>query len=313
MQQRQLGRSSLSIAPLVLGGNVFGWTADAAASFAILDAFVDAGFNAVDTADVYGAWAPAGFGASEAVLGAWFKASGKRDKVVLATKVGWRTESGELNAAHIENAVEASLKRLQTDYIDLYQAHKDDPATPQEETMAAFDKLVRAGKVRAIGSSNFTAERIRSANAIAAATGAARFETEQPHYNLMERKVVEPALAELALSDGIGLIPYFGLAAGFLTGKYRSEADLAKSPRGVRAKAYLNARGLSVLGALDMVAARHGATPAQVALAWQMAKPFIAAPIASATSVEQLIEILASAALKLGDEDMAQLDQASAF
>jgi len=313
MEMRNLGRSGLSIAPLIFGGNVFGWTADQPTSFAILDAFLDAGFNAVDTADVYGAWAPAGFGASETVLGAWFKASGKRDKVVLATKVGWRTEKGELNAAHIESAVEASLKRLQTDYIDLYQAHKDDPATPQEETMAAFDKLVKAGKVRVIGSSNFTPERIRSANAIAAANGGARFETEQPEYNLMVRKVVEPALADLALTDGIGLIPYFGLAAGFLTGKYRSEADLAKSPRGARAKAYLNAKGLGVLGALDMVAARHGATPAQVALAWQLAKPFIAAPIASATSVEQLREILPAVDLKLEAEDVAQLDAASAF
>jgi aryl-alcohol dehydrogenase-like predicted oxidoreductase len=313
MQMRRLGRSSLSIAPLVLGGNVFGWTADEPTSHAILDAIVDAGFNAIDTADVYGAWAPAGFGASETVLGSWFKASGKRNKVVLATKVGWQTATGELKAAHIEKAVEASLKRLQTDYIDLYQAHKDDPATPQEETMEAFARLVKAGKVRAIGSSNFTAERILSANAIAAAIGGPRFETEQPEYNLMARKTVEPALAELAVREEIGLIPYFGLAAGFLTGKYRSEADLAKSPRGARAKAYLNAKGLSVLGALDMVAARHGATPAQVALAWQLAKPFIAAPIASATSVEQLHEILPAADLVLEAEDVAQLDAASAF
>jgi aryl-alcohol dehydrogenase-like predicted oxidoreductase len=313
MQMRRLGRSELSIAPLVLGGNVFGWTADEKTSHAILDAYVEAGFNAIDTADVYGAWAPAGFGASETVLGSWFKASGKRDRVVLATKVGWETTSGRLTAAHIAAAVEASLRRLRTDYIDLYQAHKDDPATPQEETMAAFAALVKAGKVRAIGSSNFAAERIASANTIAAASGWPRFETEQPHYNLMERKVVEPALAELALAEEIGLIPYFGLASGFLTGKYRSEADLAKSPRGARAKSYLNARGLSVLGALDMVAARHGATPAQAALAWQLAKPFIAAPIASATSVDQLHEILPAVDLRLEQEDIAQLDAASAI
>jgi aryl-alcohol dehydrogenase-like predicted oxidoreductase len=313
MQMRPLGRSGISIAPLILGGNVFGWTADEKTSHSILDAFVEAGFNAIDTADVYATWIGKG-GLSEETLGRWLKASGKRDRVVVCTKVGapMAEDKKGLSAAYINAAVEDSLRRLQTDYIDLYQSHRDDPETPQEETMAAFAALVKAGKVRAIGSSNFTPERLASANAIAAAGGGPRYETEQPLYNLMERQVVEPGLADLAVKEQVGLIPYFGLAAGFLTGKYRSEADLAKSPRGGGVKKYVNERGLAVLAALDAVAGRHRATPAQVALAWQMAKPFIAAPIASATSVAQLREIMPAVNLGLTPVDVAELDAASA-
>lgn len=313
MQMKRLGRSELNVAPIILGGNVFGWTADEATSFAILDAFVDAGFNAIDTADVYSTWTPAGGGASETLIGKWLKQSGKRDKVVIATKVGSPMAEGKqgLSARYIAEAVEASLRRLQTDVIDLYQAHRDDGDTPQEETMEAFARLVRAGKVRALGSSNFTPERIRSANAIAQANGWPRFETDQPLYNLMERHVVEGPLAELAQQDEIGLIPFYGLASGFLTGKYRSQADLAKSPRGRGVAKYLDERGMRVLAALDTVAGRHAATPAQVALAWQLAKPFIAAPIASATSVQQLHDILRAAELTLAAEDVAELDAAS--
>jgi aryl-alcohol dehydrogenase-like predicted oxidoreductase len=314
MENRRLGQSDLMIAPIMLGGNVFGWTADEKTSFALLDAFVDAGFNAVDTADVYATWTPAGGGVSETTIGKWFKHSGKRDKVVLATKVGapMAEDKKGLSAAYITQAVEASLQRLQTDVIDLYQSHRDDPDTPQDETMEAYARLVKAGKVRAIGSSNFTPARIASANAIADAAGGPRYQSEQPVYNLMERTVVEGPLAELALKDKIGLIPYYGLASGFLSGKYRSEADLTKSPRGGGVKKYLTPKGLGVLAALDAAGGRLGASPAQVALAWQIAKPFITAPIVSATSTIQLGEILKAAELLLTPEDILALDQASA-
>lgn len=314
MQKRRLGQSDLMISPIVLGGNVFGWTADEATSFAILDALVDAGFNTIDTADVYSVWSKSGGGASERVIGAWLKASGKRDKVVIATKVGMAMAEDKqgLSAAYIAQACEDSLRRLGVETIDLYQSHKDDPDTPQEETMEAYARLVKAGKVRAIGSSNFSAERIASANAIARANVWPTYQSEQPQYNLMERTGVEGPLAELALKDKIGLIPFFGLAKGFLSGKYRTEADLAKSVRGRGVAPYLTPRGMGVLDALDTVAGRQGATPAQVALAWQIAKPFIAAPIASATSVGQLQDILKAAELSLTAEDMTALDLASA-
>jgi aryl-alcohol dehydrogenase-like predicted oxidoreductase len=313
MEKRRLGQSDLMIAPIMLGGNVFGWTADEKTSFALLDAFVDAGFNAVDTADVYATWTPAGGGASETLIGKWFKHSGKRDRVVLATKVGapMAEDKKGLSAAYIAQAVEASLTRLQTDVIDLYQSHRDDPDTPQEETMEAYARLVKAGKVRTIGSSNFAPERIASANAIADANGGPRYQSDQPLYNLMERQVVEGALADLALKEKIGLIPYYGLASGFLSGKYRTEADLTKSPRGGGVKKYLTPKGLGVLDALDTVGGRLGASPAQAALAWQIAKPFITAPIVSATSTVQLQEILRAAELLLTPEDMVVLDQAS--
>ncbi|HPA38174.1 MAG TPA: aldo/keto reductase [Phenylobacterium sp.] len=315
MELRRLGKSDLKIAPLVLGGNVFGWTADEATSFRVLDAFVDGGFNAVDTADVYSRWSPAGGGASETVIGNWFKAHGKRDKVVLMTKLG--SEMGEgmkgLSAKYMVEAVEASLKRLQTDVIDLYQSHRDDPETPQEETAEAYERLVKAGKVRAIGASNFEPARLKSALDISAAHGWARYNSEQPLYNLYDRAGFEAGLQQVCIENDVGVIPYYGLASGFLTGKYRSEADLAKSPRGRGVKRYLDERGLRILAVLDEVGANLKATPAQVALAWVMAQPGLTAPIASATSVEQLTELMGSAALKLTDQDLARLDWASSM
>jgi aryl-alcohol dehydrogenase-like predicted oxidoreductase len=312
MELRKLGRSDIAIAPLVLGGNVFGWTADEATSFAVLDAFVDAGFNAIDTADVYSRWSPAGGGASEKVIGAWLKQSGKRDKVIIATKFGMDMGDGNkgLSAQWMVRAVEDSLQRLGTDVIDLYQSHADDADTPQDETLEAYAKLVTAGKVRIIGASNFDAGRLTSANATAAAHGWPRYETLQPQYNLYDRAAFEDGLAQACKDQQISVIPYYGLASGFLTGKYRSEADLAKSPRGRGVKRFLDERGLRILKALDEVAAGLSATPAQVALAWLMAK--ITAPIASATSVAQLQELVKAADLKLDASALAALDAASA-
>ena len=311
MDMRRLGRSDLRIAPLMLGGNVFGWTADEPTSFAILDAFVDGGFNAVDTADVYSRWAPAGGGASERVLGAWFAASGKRDKVVLATKFGMEMgpDAKGLSAKYMVEAVDESLKRLRTDRIELYQSHRDDPDTPQEETMEAFSRLVQQGKVVAIGASNFDAARLRSANTLAEAQGWPRYETLQPLYNLYDRTHFEGGLQDACRDMEVSVIPYYGLASGFLTGKYRSEADLAKSPRGRGVKKYLGERGEAILTALDATAAELGATVAQVSLTWLMAK--IAAPIASATSVAQLQELMGAARLRLTPEMIAALDRAS--
>ncbi len=313
MELRRLGKSELKIAPLVLGGNVFGWTADEKTSFAILDAFVDGGFNAIDTADVYSRWAPAGAGASERVIGAWLKQSGKRDKVVLATKLG--SEMGEgmkgLSAGYMVEAVEASLGRLQTDYIDLYQSHRDDPETPQEETAEAFDRLVKAGKVRAIGSSNFTPERLTSALEISQAKGLARYDSEQPLYNLYAREGFESGLQQTCIDNEVGVIPYSSLASGFLTGKYRTEADLSKSPRGGGVKRMMNERGMRILAALDQVCGAKGVSQAQVALAWVMAQPGLTGPIASATSLEQLDELMGSARLALSAEDLQVLNKAS--
>jgi aryl-alcohol dehydrogenase-like predicted oxidoreductase len=312
MDMRPLGRSGLSTAPLVLGGNVFGWTADEKTSFSILDAFVGAGFNAIDTADMYSRWAPAGVGASEKVIGAWLKASGKRDKILIATKFGLDMGEGKkgLSARWMIEAVEGSLARLQTDHIDLYQSHSDDKETPQEETAEAFARLVSAGKVRAIGASNFEAGRLKSANAIAERHRWPRYETLQPLYNLYDRAAFEAELAVACKEEGIGVIPYYGLASGFLTGKYRAEADLAKSPRGRGVKRYLTPRGLRILDALDAMSARLGATPAQVSLAWLMAR--ITAPIASATSVAQLEELMGAARVTLDAEALQALDSASA-
>ncbi|MDP1641419.1 MAG: aldo/keto reductase [Phenylobacterium sp.] len=314
MQLRRLGRSDLKIAPLMLGTNVFGWTADERTSFSILDAFVDAGFNAVDTADVYSRWSPAGAGASETVIGNWLAQGGRRDRIVLATKVGMEMGEGMkgLSAAYIEQAVEASLKRLKTDYIDLYQSHRDDADTPLAETAEAYGRLIKAGKVRVVGSSNFTAERLKSAVDAAASAGVPRYESEQPLYNLYDRTGFEGALQTLCINEEIGVIPFYGLASGFLTGKYRTEADLSKSPRGGGAKKYMTPRGMRILGALDEVASSHGATPAQVALAWVMAQPGLTAPIASATSVTQLQELMGAAQLSLSAEDLKALDGASA-
>ena len=315
MEHRKLAEG-LEIAPLMFGGNVFGWTADEATSHRLLDAFVDGGFNAIDTADVYSAFVPGNKGGeSETVLGTWFAQGGRREKVVLATKLGMKMGEGKegLSKTYIRDAVEASLKRLQTDYIDLYQAHRDDEATPQEETLEAFAELIKAGKVRAIGASNFTAARLESALAISADKGLPRYETLQPLYNLYSRDAYEAELQPACARAGVAVIPYFSLASGFLTGKYRSEADFGKSPRGARmGSQYLNERGLRILAALDTVAGETGATPAQIALAWLMTRPTIAAPIASATSLEQLEDLMGAARLTLTPEALAALDAASA-
>jgi aryl-alcohol dehydrogenase-like predicted oxidoreductase len=314
---RPLGRSGLATAPLTLGGNVFGWTADEAASFAVLDAFVDGGFNLIDTADVYSRWAPGHTGGeSESVIGRWLKARGQRHRVLIATKVGkpmGDEGSGKtgLSRRRIREAVHDSLTRLQTDHIDLYQSHDDDATTPLEETMAAFAELIREGKVRAIGASNFTAARLAEANAVAARDGLPRYETLQPHFNLVERAPFETELQALCLAQDLGVINFFGLARGFLTGKYRSEADLGQSPRGPGVKGYLDARGLRILAALDAVAAETGATPGAVALAWQIAQPGITAPIVSTTSVAQWKQVALAARLALSADQQARLSAAS--
>ena len=313
MEKRKLGSSGLEIAPLMFGGTVFGWTADEATSFALLDAFVGEGFNAIDTADVYSRWIPGHVGGeSETVIGKWLAARGGRDRVVIATKVGMDMGEGGkgLSRAHIVKSAEASLKRLRTDHIDLYQSHEDDAGTPLDETLEAYDRLIQDGKVRAVGASNYDAARLREALAVSAGRGLPRYETLQPHYNLYDRAGFEDGLADACREAGIGVIPYFGLARGFLTGKYRSEADLSKSPRGGGVKRYLDARGFAILAALDKVSAELGATPAQVALAWLMTR--VTAPIASATSVEQFKEIAGAARLVLGAEARGVLDEASA-
>ncbi len=315
MQKRKLGNSGLEIAPLMLGGNVFGWTADEAASFKVLDGFVGAGLDAIDTADVYSKWAPGNKGGeSETVMGKWLKARGGRAKVVIATKAGneMAPDKKGLSKAYILRAVEDSLKRLQTDYIDLYQSHIDDASTPLEETLSAYSQLIEQGKVRAIGCSNYTAARLAEALKTSAAKKLPRYESLQPHYNLYERAGFEAELEALCLKEKVGVIPYYSLASGFLTGKYRSEADVGKSPRGARAKSYLNERGLRILKALDAISARTKAKPASVALAWLMARPSITAPIASATSVDQLQDLIAATRLTLDRDAIAELDRASA-
>lgn len=309
MHKRKLGNSGLEIAPLVLGGNVFGWTADKDTSFAVLDAFIGAGFNAVDTADVYSRWAPGHQGGeSETVIGEWMKARGNRDKVVLITKVGSEMPAGKgLKAAYIRQACEASLKRLQTDHIDLYFSHFPDKDTPIAETLEAHERLIEQGKVRAIGGSNYDAAGLTEAMEAGDGKAHARYTVLQPHYNLLVRDQYEGALEGICLSENLGVIPYFALASGFLTGKYRTEADLKKSARGGRMKDLLQGRGPALLAAMDRVAIRHNATLAQVALAWLMARPSITAPIASATSVAQLNELTPAVKIKLTVEDIREL------
>jgi len=315
MQRRPLGQTGYVVTPLALGGNVFGWTADEATSFALLDAFVAGGGNLIDTADSYSRWAPGHRGGeSETVIGRWIARRGRHDDVIVATKVGSDMGLGYkcLKRDYIVRAVEDSLRRLQVEAIDLYQSHWDDETTPLEETLEAYAQLIAQGKVRAIGASNLTAARLAEALATSTARGLPRYLTLQPHYNLFERGLFEGALAQLCQREGIGVIPYYALAAGFLTGKYRSEADFAKSPRGGGMKKYLNERGLRILAALDAVAARLSATPAQVALAWLMAQPAVTAPIASATSLGQLEQIMGALELTLDEDALRELGEASA-
>lgn len=315
MKMRPLGRSGIEVGPLALGGNVFGWTIDEAASFKVLDAFVASGLNLIDTADVYSVWVPGHTGGeSEAIIGKWFQKSGARGRVVIATKVGLEVGGGKgLSRAHILKSAERSLNRLQTDTIDLYQAHQDDPDTPLEETLGAFGELVAQKKVRAVGASNYTAARLAEALRVSRETGLPRYESLQPNYNLVDRAGYEAELGPLCAREGLGVIPYYALAAGFLTGKYRTPADLAKSARGAKVgKSYLNERGLRVLAALDAVAADLKATPAQVALAWLMARPAVAAPIASATTPAQLDELVGATRLALTADAVGKLDAAGA-
>ncbi len=312
--RRPLGRSDLMVGPFALGGNVFGWTADQRKSFEVLDAFVAAGLELIDTADAYSLWAPGHQGGeSEEMIGRWLKARGNRDKVLIATKLGVEVVPGELGLSrqYIEKAVERSLRRLGTDYIDLYQAHRDDPDTPIEETLAAFADLIKAGKVRAIGASNFSAARLAESLKVSAAKGLPRYESLQPWYNLYNRAEFEHELAALCRQESIGVVSYFSLASGFLTGKYRSEKDLAGSARGYRVKDMMNERGMRILAALDTLAAELSATPAQVSLAWLLARG-VTAPIASATSAAQLHELLGALDIRLDARAMKLLDEASA-
>jgi aryl-alcohol dehydrogenase-like predicted oxidoreductase len=312
MKKRPLGASGLEIAPLMLGGNVFGDKVDQAGADTLLDLFTDSGFNAVDTADVYVAFLPDKTGGeSEEIIGGWFgKGGGRRQKVVLATKVGLLKARPGLKKENILAAFDDSLRRLKTDYVDIYFAHRDDPNTPLEETMAAFDSLVKSGKVRSLGASNYAAPRL--AEALKAGGSGARFTSLQPNYSLVARKEFEAELQPLCEKEKIGVTPYWSLAGGFLTGKYRTKEDTRGAWRGQMARQWLNDAGLGVVAALDAVAERHESTPARVALAWLMARPTVTAPITSARTPEQLKDLLASAELKLSAEDVAQLDRASA-
>ncbi|EHS50348.1 aldo/keto reductase [Rhizobium sp. PDO1-076] len=316
MQKRALGRTGLSIAPVVFGGNVFGWTADEATSFALLDAFFDAGYNTIDTADVYSAWVDGHVGGeSEAIIGKWLKRGGvARDKAIIVTKVGFDNNGREtgLGKTWIAEAVEASLKRLQTDYVDLYLAHKPDEKTPIEETLEAFGKLITAGKVRAIGCSNYDGTQLQAALDASAKNSLPRFDVVQPEYNLYTRDRFEGALADLCIAEDIGVISYYALAAGFLTGKYRKPEDTEGVARSYRVGNYLNDKGLKILAALDQVAAETATTPATIAIAWVAARPGITAPIASATSLRQLESLIAAGKLQLSDQQMALLDAAGA-
>lgn len=315
MTRKQLGKSGISVAPLALGGNVFGWTIDEKKSFEVLDAFVDFGFDLIDTANMYSTWVPGHKGGeSETIIGNWLKTSGKRDKIVLATKVGMPMGDGSkgLKKDYILKSFDESLKRLKTDVVDLYQSHQDDPETPLEETLSAYDQLIKSGKVRAIGASNYSAVRLAESAKVSQEKNLPAYVSLQPEYNLYARKGFEDTLEPLCLDLGIGVISYFSLASGFLTGKYRSEADLGKSPRGggIGGK-YLNERGFRILAALDDVAKAHATAPAVIALAWLIQRKSVTAPIASATSVEQLGELVKSAEIQLSPDEVASLDKAS--
>jgi len=314
MQKRRLGKSDLEIAPLAFGGNVFGWTADEAMSHRLLDGFLDAGYNFIDTADVYSRWHTGNVGGeSEIIIGNWLAARGNRDKVIIATKLGMDMGGGNvgLSPAYIKRAVDYSLSRLRTDYIDLYQAHRDDPNTPLADTLGAFQDLIKAGKVRFIGSSNYTGPRLKEALETSRKHGLPRFETHQPLYSLVERGEYEGPLQDLCVAEGVSVISYYSLASGFLTGKYRSRADLAGRIRGPRVEKYLDDRGMRVLAALDDIAGAHQAKMGQVALAWLLAQPGMGAPIVSATNMEQLGEMVAAPKVTLTAAEVARLSDAS--
>jgi aryl-alcohol dehydrogenase-like predicted oxidoreductase len=316
MQTRPLANTNLQVAPLMLGGNVFGWTIDAETSFRVLDAFVDHGFNFIDTADVYSAWKPGNRGGeSETILGQWFARSGKRDQVVLATKVGMQMGDGSkgLSRDSIIRAAEASLQRLQTDHIDLYQSHTDDQTVPLEETLEAYRALIEQGKVTIVGASNYTAPRLYEAEKIAGMKSLPRYQTLQPEYNLYDREKFEKDLQPAAQELKLDVIPYFSLASGFLTGKYKTKGDAAGKNRGTRVEKYFDNRGMKILKALDEVAQETGARQATIALAWLLAQPTILAPIASATSVEQLEALVAAPELELSEEQLRKLNVASAY
>ncbi|MRG47913.1 aldo/keto reductase [Chitinophaga sp. SYP-B3965] len=316
MEKRTLGNTDIQLAPLVFGGNVFGWTADEPTSFQLLDAFTDAGFNGIDTSDNYTAWIPGNTGGdSERVIGKWLKKSGKRDKVVIATKVGGKfsEEKKGLKKAYILQSIEDSLTRLQTDYIDLYQTHYDDLETPIEETLEAYAEIVRSGKVRAIGTSNMTVERLAESIQISQQKGFPLYQSLQPEYNLLEREKYETQYAPFVTEHNIGVIPFFALASGFLTGKYRSEKDLEGSSRTKYVSRYINERGFKILNTLDEVAAQYNSKPGTVAIAWVMAQPGITAPIASASNMAQFNDLIAAASLKLDASAMELLNTASAY
>ncbi|HTQ64929.1 MAG TPA: aldo/keto reductase [Puia sp.] len=314
MQKRKLGRSGIEVAPIAFGGNVFGWTANESTSFQLLDGFTGAGFDLIDTADVYSRWVRGNKGGeSETIIGKWLKQRNNRHRVTIATKVGkeMAPDKKGLSAKYIRRAIEDSLNRLQTDYIDLYQSHDDDPDTPMEETMETFTALIKEGKVRAIGASNFNAKRLAASLEVSKKLGYARYETIQPPYNLYDRSF-EKELEPLCLENEIGVISYYALASGFLSGKYRSEDDLSKSPRGQGIKKYLNDRGFKILKALDEVAAQYHSTPASVAVAWIISRPAITAPIASATNMDQLKILTGSVELSLDKGAIELLDKANA-
>lgn len=316
MKKVKLGQTDLHIAPVNLGGNVFGWTLNEKQSFEILDAFADSGFNFIDTADTYSFWAEGNSGGeSETIIGKWFKERGNRSDIVLATKVGFENgiRPADVSKATIRKTVEESLKRLQTDYIDLYYTHKDDGKTPIDETLEAHHQLVKEGKVRVIGASNLSPENLIASLEYSKEKSASSYQVYQPLYNLVERKEFETDYAPIVAKYDLAVLPYYSLASGFLTGKYRSEADLGKSPRGGGSKSYLNPKGLAVLAALDNVAEKHNSTPATIALAWLLTRPNVAAPIASATSTDQLKTITAAAEITLDEQDVASLNEASSY
>ena len=316
MKMHKLGNSELEVSPLAFGGNIFGWTVDEPTSFRLLDAFVAAGGNFIDTADVYSRWAPGHKGGeSETILGNWLKSRGNRKQVIVATKVGMEMGEGKkgLSQANILRAAEESLKRLETDYIDLYQSHRDDAETPFNETLEAYAQLMKGGKVRAIGASNYSAERLSESLRVSRQNDLPSYQSLQPNYNLYDRAEYEAGLDAVCRQNGLGVTPYFSLASGFLTGKYRSESDLAASQRGQFVKKYLNEQGFRILRVLDDVAHSLHSTPAQVSLAWLMARPGITAPIASATTLEQLSDLIAATELKLDQSSIERLNQASAY